>query len=141
MVKNHVTKTIQPAPALRQTHRNSARHRVARLSDQSGGLSIDKVATLLGLPGRAAAHERLTECGFQIRLYDRDGNAQYCPTEAAEKHLAVSSAQEASGADNLKYCAGSEPETSWCASIVPLLEAYDAQGHARSFPPRRERIL
>lgn len=141
MVKNHVTKTIQPAPASRQTHRNPARHRAARLSGQSGGLSVDKLATLLGLPGRIAAHERLTECGFQIRLYDRDGNAQYCPTAAAEKHLAVSAGKEASGADDMRYCAGSEPETSWRASIVPLLEASHADGHARSFPPRREKIL
>jgi len=141
MAKNHVTKTIQPAPALRQTRRNPARHRAARMSDQSDGLSVDKLATVLGLPGRIAAHERLTECGFQIRLYDRDGNTQYCPTEAAEKHLAVRAGKEAFGADGMRCSGGPEPETSWRASIVPLLEATHADGHAHSFPPHRERIL
>ncbi|UYH50797.1 hypothetical protein N5W20_06715 [Candidatus Kirkpatrickella diaphorinae] len=141
MVKNHVTKTIQPAPVPRQAQRGPARHRAARASSLSGGLSVDKLATLLGLPGRIAAHERLTECGFQIRLYDRDGNAQYCPTEAAEKHLAVASGNAASRADGIRCCTGPEPETSWRATIVPLLEASHADRHAHSFPPRRERIL
>ncbi len=141
MVKNHVTKTIQPAPVPRQAQRGPARHRAARASNQSGELSVDKLATLLGLPGRIAAHERLTECGFQIRLYDRDGNTQYCPTEAAEKHLAVASGSATYGADGMRCSASPEQETSWRATIVPLLETSHADRHARSFPTCREKIL
>lgn len=141
MIKHHVTKIKQSSSASQKAVARAPLGRASMMRRRDEALTMDALSALLGLNGPAATHQRLTEKGFEMRLYDRDGSPRYYLTPAGKKYLAALPETSCYEHEGLTCAVGQEQSIAWQRPVVSLLKSGHDTENSRPFRVFEEGVL